>query len=296
MGRPGDGPGELRTPMGLDMSADGRIAVADTGNHRIQFFDSEGRFLSSIGEVAGFSFGRPMDVAFAVDGSLWVADFQHDALYRITPRGDLVERRTGDAAPASPAGIAVLPDGRLAVTSFYDHALHLYTGEAHIRVGSEGTGPDGFHYPTGVSVGREGGLLVADSYNHRLQLLDGDGRLEHSFRGAEGTPLRVPVAAAMTPGVVHVADSENHRVVAIDAQTGAELAEWRIVDAGSGAHTPSRIVSHGDRLYVTDSANHVVLVLARANPTSPRAFAPSGPMEVPHAEAKTRRERSVSER
>ena len=37
-GLPGEDPGELHRPQGIDASTDGVIAVADTGNHRIQLF------------------------------------------------------------------------------------------------------------------------------------------------------------------------------------------------------------------------------------------------------------------
>ena len=39
------GPGEFRTPHALAMDSRGRLFVADRGNHRIQIFDQDGKFL-----------------------------------------------------------------------------------------------------------------------------------------------------------------------------------------------------------------------------------------------------------
>jgi sugar lactone lactonase YvrE len=40
IGIEGDGPGELKLPSGLDITHDGTIVVADTGNKRLQLFGS----------------------------------------------------------------------------------------------------------------------------------------------------------------------------------------------------------------------------------------------------------------
>ena len=39
-GGEGDGPGELKHPSGIDITNDGTIAVADSGNKRLQLFGS----------------------------------------------------------------------------------------------------------------------------------------------------------------------------------------------------------------------------------------------------------------
>ncbi len=46
-GQIGDGPGEFRTPHAVEMDSEGRLFVADRGNHRIQIFDQDGNHLDS---------------------------------------------------------------------------------------------------------------------------------------------------------------------------------------------------------------------------------------------------------
>ena len=47
-GEPGDQPGQFNTPHSIAADAQGNIYVADRGNHRIQVFDGDGKFLRQI--------------------------------------------------------------------------------------------------------------------------------------------------------------------------------------------------------------------------------------------------------
>jgi len=260
LGRSGDGPGELRTPMGLDVNAQGQIAVADAGNARVEVLDAAGERVWSYTGRGENTLGRPMDVAYALDGSLWVADFERDALVHLGSRGQLLESRSGDDVPKSPAGVLVLEDGRLVVSSFYDHTLRVYGQGSARTLGGEGDSDGQFHYPTGLARGDAGALWIADSYNHRIVAFDAALNFERSLHGSEDDKLEVPVGVAWLGGVLHVADSAHHRVVALDPVTGRVLSEWR-VPTEREVHTPSRIVASGDLLYVSDPANDEVYVL-----------------------------------
>src|SRR5690606_34931749 len=61
-GRPGAGPGELKQPHGLDFTPDGRLAVRDFGNARINFYDPTGASVGTLILPGGFSTTTPMHV------------------------------------------------------------------------------------------------------------------------------------------------------------------------------------------------------------------------------------------
>ena len=44
-GEPGSKPGQFNTPHSIAIDAQGNVYVADRGNHRIQVFDGDGKFL-----------------------------------------------------------------------------------------------------------------------------------------------------------------------------------------------------------------------------------------------------------
>ena len=85
-GRPGGGPGEFSTPHSVWAFADGRVAVADRENDRVQVFTAEGRFLS---EWRGHH--RPMSVHGGPGGTLYVTD-QVPRLSLLGPDGALLGR------------------------------------------------------------------------------------------------------------------------------------------------------------------------------------------------------------
>ncbi len=79
--------GQFRRPRGVAVDAAGNVYVADTGNNRIQMFDSQGRFLAKWG-TTGSSLGqfrRPSGVAVDADGNIYVADASNNRVQRFTP-------------------------------------------------------------------------------------------------------------------------------------------------------------------------------------------------------------------
>ena len=65
----GDGPGQFRTPHALAFDSQGRLFVADRGNHRIQIFDQDGNYLDSY-----YSFGRISGLFITGDDTLYAID------------------------------------------------------------------------------------------------------------------------------------------------------------------------------------------------------------------------------
>src|SRR2546422_7722140 len=69
--RSSDLPGEFDLPHGLALDHTGRIYVADRSNRRVQIFDGSGHY---VGEWNGKDIGRPYGIAFASNGTAFVAD------------------------------------------------------------------------------------------------------------------------------------------------------------------------------------------------------------------------------
>ena len=68
-GQIGSGPGEFRTPHGMAFDSEGRLFVADRGNHRIQIFDQEGNHLDSY-----YQFSRISGLFIDGDDNLYAID------------------------------------------------------------------------------------------------------------------------------------------------------------------------------------------------------------------------------
>ena len=69
----------LILPYSVDVVANGNVWVADRGNHRIQEFDKDGKFLFKFGFFGSKpgQFNNPRQVAVDSDGNVYVTDRRH---------------------------------------------------------------------------------------------------------------------------------------------------------------------------------------------------------------------------
>jgi DNA-binding beta-propeller fold protein YncE len=87
IGGPGDGPGQFQEPEALAVDRDGRMYVADTGNHRLQFLDRSGQCLQTI--TAGGDLGAlhaPAGVTVSPRGNVYLADTGNHRVFRLEKR------------------------------------------------------------------------------------------------------------------------------------------------------------------------------------------------------------------
>ncbi len=79
----------LREPRGLAVSPKGWFAVADTRNHRIRWFNSQGGCLDTVGTegAAPGTFNEPSGLALAADGTLAVTDTWNGRIQLVRPDG-----------------------------------------------------------------------------------------------------------------------------------------------------------------------------------------------------------------
>ena len=68
-GEIGSAPGQFRTPHAMEFDSQGRLFVADRGNHRIQIFDQDGNFLDAYHQYSRISglFITADDTLYAID-------------------------------------------------------------------------------------------------------------------------------------------------------------------------------------------------------------------------------------
>ncbi|MDR2675186.1 MAG: hypothetical protein LBC18_10095, partial [Opitutaceae bacterium] len=115
----GAGDATFRSPGDLAVDGDGEVYVADTGNSRIRLITADGaRTVSTLaGGAPGFvdgagtaaRFNSPSALAFADDGSLYVADTGNHAIRRIAPDDAATVTTLALQSPASPASPGQTP-------------------------------------------------------------------------------------------------------------------------------------------------------------------------------------------
>ena len=145
IGKAGTGPGEFNRPEGICVDAQDRIYVADSCNHRIQIYSSDGKFVRQYGK-AGSGLGElsyPYDIAVDANGYQFVCEFGNSRIQVFDPEGEPVE-----------------------------------------IIGGPGSEPGRFANPWAVALDAHGNLIVADALNHRLQKLIRKGSVVSGQRSA----------------------------------------------------------------------------------------------------------------
>ena len=121
IGKRGKEDGEFNLPKDIDVGADGKVYVVDSGNFRVQVFEADGKFIrafGSIGDRLG-QFSRPKGIASDADGNIYVADTSLSNVQIFNAEGELlmyIGGRTKDNQPAGymlPSGVDVDADGRI---------------------------------------------------------------------------------------------------------------------------------------------------------------------------------------
>jgi len=132
LGRPGTGNGEFNRAEGLDIGPDDRIYVADSCNHRVQIFSSDGRWLKTWGR-AGRGPGElsyPYDVKVDRAGYLYVCEFGNSRIQVFDANGQSIELLGGPGSlPGqlnNPWAIALDSHGNLAVADAGNHRIVRY--------------------------------------------------------------------------------------------------------------------------------------------------------------------------
>lgn len=168
----GTRPGEFSLPADVKFR-NGKIYVAEESNNRLQIFDGDGRYLRSIGVPGGNVFSRPLGVAIAANGDLFVTDYDANRIKRVTGRGQVAvtsSNKPGDAFQYDqPYYIDIDPrDGAILITNRGANEIAVLSPNGSEKVATFGSGI--LNYPHELAVGPDGHLYVADMLNRRLAI------------------------------------------------------------------------------------------------------------------------------
>jgi len=173
---PNDGPGQFFGPRAIAVDQAGSLLVTDTGNHRVERFDADGKFLAAYGgRGAGDGlFSEPVGVAVDKSGNIYVADTWNKRIQKLDPNGKYVAQWPivgwdSDSVVNKP-DISLDGDGSIFVTDPEGHrAVKLSASGQVLAVwGKLGNDNTSMNLPTGIAVAPSGDVWMVDSLNSRV--------------------------------------------------------------------------------------------------------------------------------
>ena len=238
----------LNTPSALAADKDGDLVVANTGSNTIKKISNDGTVItvagsegvigSADGAAGEATFNRPVGVAVADGGKIFISDTYNDRI-RVVENGRVTTLAGGKQDYADGVGVAAQ-----------------------------------FDTPLGIALWGER-LLVADAGNRRIRVVEPDGRV-WTLAGNGGTEILDglpadasfvrPTAIAVSPGgVIYIADGNAIRAI---GRRGFAFVET-IAGGQRGFRDGNPLVSHFNRpsglafddkgrLLVADSDNGLV--------------------------------------
>jgi DNA-binding beta-propeller fold protein YncE len=158
---------------------DGRLYLPEAGNHRIDVFDLDGKFLFDFGgpgQEPG-QFNVPESAKFSSEGKLYVADLMNNRIQVFDGQGKFLQTWGSAGTNAgqfrSPAGIALDKDDNVYVTEIGNDRVQVFDkhGTFLAMWGQKGSGIGEFANLHGIIVDKQTGLIyVGDTGNHRIQV------------------------------------------------------------------------------------------------------------------------------
>ena len=169
-GSAGEGNAEFNLPWGICDDSEGNIYIADWRNDRVQKFDPQGNYISTIAGGVDSVLDRPADVAVDSSGTLFVADWGSQRLVVLDQMGNVLETKRGEADlnPWSIEYLASQDDERNARES-YVPVYEPDTGDpSEVSARMEPYLWD----PVSVELDEEGRVYVLETGRHRFQIFE----------------------------------------------------------------------------------------------------------------------------
>jgi DNA-binding beta-propeller fold protein YncE len=234
-------------------------------------------------QVQPAGLNSPRSLAFAPDGTLYVADSLNHRILHLDENGKLIKAwgsfaQSIDTAPAPPGtfnepwGVAVGPDSSVYVTDTWNHRVQKFTatGSPLLQWGHFGQAdtPDALYGPRGIAVDSNGHVYVADTGNKRIVVFDSQGNpiTQIGSGGFEPGQFDEPVGVAVdAAGRLYVADTWNQRIQSfIPSADGLSFApdmQWDVYGwfGQSLENKPFIAVDAMGHVFITDPEGYRVM-------------------------------------
>ena len=175
----GTNDGRFQYPYGITTDSSGNVYVADTGNNRIQKFNSSGTFLAKWGAngSADGEFNTPAGITTDSSGNVYVTDTNNHRIQKFNSSGTFLAKwgtsGSGDGEFDRPYDITTDSSGNVYVVEMYNHRIQKFdsNGTFLAKWGTLGSADGEFiiMYGAGLHIDNFDNLYVSEFLNSRIQ-------------------------------------------------------------------------------------------------------------------------------
>lgn len=258
LGSEGNGPGQFLEPRAIAVGKDGRVYVTDTGNRRVQAFDSEGRYLFAFDSSDGENkFGEPFGMVMTTKGELIVMDAEDGRMYRFDANGRPLGALEANTRFYKPRGFSIDKSDNLYIADTGGSRIVKLDpdGNVVLSLAERGKGPGQFDQPCDAIGDPSGEIWVSDCVTGRIQLFSPDGAFKLQFPIAISDPLNGSRLALGPDQTLYVAAAPAHKVLKY-SRTGQLLGDFGSEGRDAGQfRIPTGIMFAGTAIWVADTLN-----------------------------------------
>ena len=170
-GSPGSREGELDEPEDFVISKTGIIFVADSGNHRIQAFSSDGVFLKEIRRDSVGKLEDPSEIVLDPMGAIYVLDKDRAVVSVYSSKGEplkVIGKQNGSKILEKPAALMVTQN-EVFVLDSNQVKVFSHKGQFIRSFGTHGSGQGEFDEPLAIIPTGEATFSISERGNKRLQ-------------------------------------------------------------------------------------------------------------------------------
>ena len=228
-GSKGNGNGQFNNPRGVATDLNGNIIVSDKNNHRIQIFDSNGKFISKFGSEGNGNgqFDKPWGITINSKRNIIVSDIGNHRIEIFDSKGNFIStfgsKGNGNGQFSCPEGICVDKNDRIYVCDCNNSRIQIFDSKGNFisTFGSFGNQNGQFYGPCGITINSKGNILVSDYQNNRIEIFDSKGNFISTFgsKGNGNGQFDYPWGICVDNNDnIFVCDSNNNRIQIFDSE------------------------------------------------------------------------------